>query len=423
MPQSSNEPESNEAIESLVHDSTTHAEIVSTKTQQFNELSEFLHKWFYKPDMDAVKICLSAYASHLYLSDDPVWLFIVGPPGSGKTSIAIRSVSFLDGTEYVDELTTSSFLSGFGENNGILGRLTKYHNGNGVLLFPDFTQILAQPQEKRDTIVGQMRRIYDGSFSKDVGNKEEKISWEGKVSCLAAVTPTIENYWSINRSLGERFMYLRWRSGDPRITAQYAKKQVGKELYIRSEFKRLVEQYVSMPEMKKVEVDPEEDLGLDGLAEIVSRLRVTAHREAQGSKRVLMGLDEPELPTRIAKALTMIARGSATLDRRAVIDFYDIQLAKRMAIDTIPRTRRKLLEPLFNNMHYEQTIEELKLKTGYQNIQIQRVLEELRVIGAVEITEGVTHKWVSLTKWMIDGLEESLVVKIDDGITRVTDVP
>lgn len=387
-------------------------DLVSRKIRQFKELSDFLSEWFYKPDMDAVKICLSTYASHSYMSDDPVWLFIIGVSGSGKTSIAIRSVGFLPDCHEVNDITTNGFLSGYGEGNGILGKLTKKHNGNGVLLFPDFTSILSMPIVEREKIVGQLRRIYDGKFSKTIGNKDDNVSWEGKVSVLAATTPALEDYWMVNRNLGERFMYLRWKSGNPQETARYAKKQVGNKRFIHENFKRLVLDFTDLP-FNSVDMPADEDLGLDGIADMVSKLRCAVKREIQGSKRIVSGVDEPELPTRISQSLAMIARGSATLDRRAKIDLYDLFLAKRVAMDSVPKNRRILMNILFADQNYEQSIDELQRKAGLADSVFDRCLEDLRLLDGIVITQGVNYKWATVTQGMIKAWEDTYVVKID----------
>jgi hypothetical protein len=390
--------------------------IVEEKIRQFNQLSNFLGHWFYKPDMDAVKICLSTYVAHRYLTDNPVWLFIIGPPGSGKTAVAIKSVGFLPNTHSIADLTPQSFLSGFGENNGILGRLTRKHNSNGVLLFPDFTSLLAKKEDTRNDIVGQMRHIYDGKFTKDVGSKGESIAWKGKVTCLAAVTPALEDYWAINRSLGERFIYLRWNGGGGMEAAKAASRQVGKEEIIEEEFQRRILEYVDCGHdtLKEVVIDPKEDLGLFGLSQLVSRLRTVVRREQIKSKRTIISVDEPEVPTRISKMLTMIARGSATLDRRAKIDYFDLELAKRVAIDSIPINRGKIIRVLLDDYVYESTLSNLMVKTGLCRTMVERTIEDLLALKIIRLVEDGNKRWAVITEEIRDSWEDTIVANIYD---------
>jgi hypothetical protein len=388
--------------------------IVDTKLRQFNQLSQFLEHWYYKPDMDAVKICLSTYVAHTYLADNPVWLFIIGPPGSGKTSVAIRSISFLPQTHMIGNLSENSFLSGFGVNNGILGKLTLRHNGNGVLLFPDFTSLLDKRDFVRNEIAGQMRLIYDGYYSKEVGNKDESIVWKGKVTCLAAVTPALEHYWSINRSLGERFMYLRWENDNGEGCIESSKRQVGKERVIEDEFRKRILEYVDVDSLRAVEIEDNEQLGLNGICSMVSILRTNVHREVgRGGKRTITDVDVPEAPTRISKMLTMIARGSATLDRRKKIDFYDLCLAKRVAIDSIPSNRCKVIKALIDNINYSLTFVELKEITGACRAVIERTIEDLIELKVVTITTGAINRWVNLLPEYCKAWEDSIIVKVD----------
>lgn len=381
--------------------------IVEQKIRQFRQLSDFLEHWYYKPDMDALKICLSAYAAHEYDKDDPVWLFIIGAPGTGKTSVAIRAINFLPNTTMVANLTPNSFLSGFGENNGILGRLTRKSNGDGVLLFPDFTSLLAKKEDIRNDIVGQMRHIYDGEFTKEVGNKGESITWKGKVTCLAAVTPALEDYWAINRSLGERFMYLRWNGGRGKLSATFAHKQVGNEVEIQKEFQKKILEYVDLP-LRGVKIPADADFGMDGLAEMVSRLRTVVRRELNKGKRTVSGIDETEAPTRISKMLTMIARGSATLDRRAEIDFFDIELAKRVAMDSVPKNRGRIIQVLLDTLNYEASLGQILVQSKLHKSCLQRTISDLIAIEVVSLVEVGNRKYLILDPEIIDCWEDSI---------------
>jgi hypothetical protein len=119
---------------------------LSTFQEDWDELTTFLNKWYYKPDIEGLRIILCTYLSHFYYSSPPIWLMIIGPPGSGKTEIGIKPLEFLSNVYSISELTTNSFLSGFGDANGILDKLVKIDknsvNTHGILTFPDFTTTL-----------------------------------------------------------------------------------------------------------------------------------------------------------------------------------------------------------------------------------------------------------------------------------------
>ena len=80
-----------------------------------------------------------------------------------------------------------------------------------MLIIKDFGTILTLYREARGEIFAQLRKVYDGQFSKSFGTGET-ILWNGKIGILAGVTPAIDKYMSVNAMLGERF--LHYRMGD-----------------------------------------------------------------------------------------------------------------------------------------------------------------------------------------------------------------
>lgn len=348
---------------------------------KWNELTSFLSEWFYEPDLDALRIILSTFVAHQYLSSPAVWIFVVGVPGSGKTSIGIRSLQFLKHTYTVTDVTPSLFMSGFKGAKGILQRLTEDNNGNGVVLWQDFTTFLTKPYMTRDSLLGDMRTIYDGEHSKPCGNLPEPIKWAGKCTMVAAVTPVLEDYWAVSRELGERFMSLNWKHGDPEISARYAAKQIGNEDYIKKEFARLVQQYVNEDNLKPVEVDWKES-AFTSIATLVAALRVTVKRDPRRDK--IISVSKPEQPTRIHSALMQIARANATLQRKHTIDIEDIRLAKRLAVDTIPANRAAVVRCLLRDHSYEMRAGAVKEAIGVSKLTFQRLVDELREMKIID---------------------------------------
>ena len=67
------------------------------KTDPFESLFEHIQKHFHEPDLQAARIILgTAYSHFLEASSKPVWLFVVGAPSSGKTSITISALRGLE---------------------------------------------------------------------------------------------------------------------------------------------------------------------------------------------------------------------------------------------------------------------------------------------------------------------------------------
>jgi hypothetical protein len=368
---------------------------------RWDSLVTYCNHWWHKPDMEGLRIALSAYVAHHYIEDDPVWLFLIGVPGSGKTSIGIRSLSFMPSTHSESKVGSNTFFSGFGDDNGLLQMLTKKHGGNGVLLFSDFSVFLSLRQETRDELISEMRAIYDGFHCRHLGNKGI-VSWKGKVTIMAACTPAIEEYWALTRGLGERFMYLRWGGSKmPNLNSvsESAVKQIGHEEEIKAGLAKRVLAAIDPTNLQTVDKATEwESTGLVDLASLVARLRVTIKRETVGSKRHISSIDQPELPTRILKSLAQIARGSATIARRNEVAEEDIRLARRVALDTLPPYRAAIIRALVKDPSYELRATRLTEVVKIPKMSFNRVIEDLTSIGAVEtyLVDG-EDKIISLT--------------------------
>jgi hypothetical protein len=160
----------------------------------FTPLREVLERWFYKPDLQAIRIVLGTIKSHYLNLGDPAWLFAVAPPGSGKTSISIVGASGLPEVQVLGDLSENTFLSGFYGHHqpGLLeklGNTTSNGNahttvGDGILLMKDFTTVLSMRGDRRNAILGQLREIHDGQFRRDSAPGKPK---SGKAESLSSL--------------------------------------------------------------------------------------------------------------------------------------------------------------------------------------------------------------------------------------------
>src|SRR5260370_32693267 len=172
----------------------------------FHPLREVLERWFYKPDLQALRIAMGTIKAHYLKIGTPAWLFVVAPPGSGKTTMSIMSACGLAEVQALGDVTENTFLSGFHghKDPGLLEKLgptTQQGNiyttqGNAVLLVKDFTTVLSMKRDKRSVILSQLREIHDGQFRRDFGTGGTKI-WNGRASIVACVPPVLCGHCSI----------------------------------------------------------------------------------------------------------------------------------------------------------------------------------------------------------------------------------
>ncbi len=347
----------------------------------FQPLKELLEAHFYKPDLQAIRIVLGTIQAHYLNVGDPAWLFVVAPPGTGKSTMSLMGATGLPEIISLGEFSENTFLSGFfgHRDPGILEKLgptqqtgkTYITTGNGIFLAKDFTTVLSMRREKRSVILGQLREIHDGQYKRAFGTGDTKI-WQGRVTIIAAVTPVLARHYSIFAVLGERFLQVRWHRPDSEEAGEWAIRQQGQENQIRKEARQIIGQLfkaaATIPPMLPAEMARR----IASLAEVIAMGRTHVYRSSYGNREIEY-VPEPEANTRISKGLAAIAKGIAALNRRAVVAEQDLQDAMRVGLDCLSENRRRLLLTALKG----QDLASVKMSRTVRN----RDIEELAELG------------------------------------------
>lgn len=200
--------------------------------------------------------------------------------------------------------------------------------------------------DKKASVLADMRRIYDGSLRKEFGTaaKLEDRSWKGRITFVVAVTGEIDRHYAIFQTLGERFVMVRWPRAGGVETALRAMNQDSTEA--RNDLKEAV--HALFRRLSEVEVEPKIphhlQVSIAALTEIAVRGRT--HVPRSGSGKDIIYVPEPESATRLAQQLAQLAKGSALLDGRDLVNELDYAMVRRVAFDCMPPVRRKILEAL-----------------------------------------------------------------------------
>lgn len=358
-----------------------------------NEFCSHISESFFEPDIQAARIILGTAFAHYFPRVAPIWMFVVGPPSSGKTAITIEALSGLTGmfgkgqawgkqvdlsrgtddnvnphykdneaVEIMSTINNNSFLShqiGV-DDPGLLEQISggkfslekndtrKIVAGNLLCLIPDFTVMASMNKEKRGEIMGQLRRIFDGRFEKKVGTRVTKI-WQGKMSILAATTPVIDKYTSIDSALGERFIQLNWRAskdeGRGKFTLQQMRRKA-KGFNVKGPMKDMVRKLFANATAELLDI-PDDNL-------VDDRLSALAELTADGRASVYGYLDEKTYRVkeiagaedihRIIQEFYAQLSGISRLQDRSFPNEQDIQDVLRVGIETLPTYRSVVLQ-------------------------------------------------------------------------------
>ncbi|KKM83142.1 hypothetical protein LCGC14_1312550, partial [marine sediment metagenome] len=250
--------------------------------------------------------------------------------------------------------------------------------------FKDFTTFLSLRPDDRTTVSSHLREMYDGFFQRDTG-AGKTLSWRGKATVIAAVTPAIERAWAVHRDLGERFISVRWRSGPRLAAAGRAIGQRAKQADIREELQRLTKAFLS-PGIPKPEASLPQTANdtISRLSCMVGYLRAHVIRDTY--HRDIIDTVEAEGPGRLVQILDSLCRAHAALFGRESISSADLGLAHRVALDSVPVQRLRIYQALSQKGPLGYV--DLTIQTGLSNSSLTYHLEEMVAVDVLTMEKG-----------------------------------
>lgn len=350
-----------------------------------SRLHSYLKSTFYRPDLEALDVVFAAIRAHHFRGTKPIWLWVVGLSGSGKTEIAIQAISGLPGIREMGQFSTKSLVSAKrGQGGGILYKLPKIGDRhNGILCWKDFTSFLSMRREDRTEVMAQFREVADGRWTRDTGERSAQ-NWEGKVSVIAACTHALEIAWSVNRNMGDRFINIQWRDGDDEECAKFALAHAGHEDEIAATVRSLGRSYFGTPSHGETPppIPPFLNDALIQISLLACWLRRTVHRDEYSHK--IDDVPPPEKPTRMMKSIAAILSGNAAVQSREVCQ-SDLTLAYRIAMDSVSNRRFRIVDILVEDEEFD--LVTLRHLSGHARTTLQRELDELEEIGILTVSK------------------------------------
>jgi hypothetical protein len=344
---------------------------------QWQVVTDVLEKHYTNPEIEAARILCAVLASHALKDFLPAWCLAIAPPGSMKTDL-LECFRGLPGVHFVDEVTTNTFLSGkVDDKRKKRTRPTSWLHrigADGVLVAADFSTFTSNPKTLQ-IILAQLRRIYDGHFSREFGTDEnvEERTWSGRLTFFGGAVPDIDGHYSLFQKLGERFIRVRWQRAGGVQTALQAMEhtaQIGEEL--RAAVHSLLHPLLSTPQMAP-KVSNAIKRKIANLSEFVALARTYIERD--GYNREATGVPVAEGNTRLPQQLCQVARGSALLDGRLEVDEVDYKLLCRTALDSLPPARIAILKAVLDAKS--------PFSVGLPKATVDRAIEDLKLSGVL----------------------------------------
>jgi hypothetical protein len=333
-------------------------------------------------DTDALDAVLAAAAVER-LDGDPVWLLVISGSGNAKTETVVPLAGI--GAHMVSTIASEgALLSATSKREqaaDATGGLLRKIGARGVLVIKDVTSILSMSGDQRASVLGALREVYDGSWARNVGTDGgQTLEWEGRIVVIGAVTTAWDKAHSVISAMGDRFVLVRMDSTKGRQAAgRQAIGNTGNEVVMRSQLAAAATRILAGLNLDKVQVTAYETDTLLAAADVVTLARTAVERDYRGD---VVDAHAPEMPTRFAKQLTQIVRGSMALgmDRD-----HALRLAIRCARDSMPPIRLRIIDDVSANP-YTPT-KDVRKRLGLPRATVDRELQALNMLGVLEVDE------------------------------------
>ncbi len=380
-------------------------------------------KYIILKDAHIVDVVFSTLVGNIIIQREPIWTMIVAPSSGGKSTLIAPTVA-CPSVHFLDDLTEKSLLSGYkirGKEMSLLKII-----GSGIICFSDFTAILSKNPMSKNEILGQLRLVYDGNFSRRTGTGE--IKWSGKIGCLAACTPDIYHQLEGARSQGERMLYysMQQPTDDEIVAKQEEVSMSSREISeamqpFYSEYMLAVIDHAQKYGVPELKMTPEQIREIHEAAKFCVNAKATVHLDFKSGlpdalvNKPGVGRDRKMFQTVLHALLTMANYEDGTTEVTADM----VAIVKKMAWSSVSRERRKILEIL---TQYNVTMSASEIGAsndfGLQKDSVLKYLHALFAVGLVQKTvRGNNHVWSidseETKKFVTDlsGVEQKELVK------------
>jgi hypothetical protein len=348
------------------------------------DIHRLFQKWFGKEyDMETADAVLAVVAAEK-LPGDPPWLMIISGPGNAKSE-TVNSVCGVEHAVAVSTISSEGALlsatSKKSRSKAATGGLLRVLGEHGTLVIKDFTSILSVDRNVRNSVLSALREIHDGKWNRTVGSDGgQSISWEGRITCVAACTTAWDSAHSVVASMGPRFVTIRSSARVGRTDAgKRAMRNTGAESAMRQEITRAVAALIASAKLdpRDAMLTEEDENKLVQAADIVTLARTAVETDYHGN---VIDAHEPEMPTRFAKQLVLIFRGALSI---GIERMQALALALRCARDSVPPLRLAVLHDLAENDVDDCRVADVAKRLQKPWTTIDRTLNALHVLQLV----------------------------------------
>lgn len=314
---------------------------------------------------------------------DPVWLYLVGAPSSGKTVI-LQALANADEIILRDTVTRPALISGYIEKKGKKTdpSLIPLLDGKNLII-KDFTTMLQMNYKELSVTLGFLRAAYDGRCSWSFGANQSK-EYFSKFGLIAAVTNILDQHRGILADLGERFITYRL----PEVSDYEKERRALKAMSCSSTSEQ--RQELSASAVAVLSSSPKEpELTRQQMRSITEVVQVVAKARTEVVRDKFSKSKEPEIPisehpARMAKELGDLAIGIAMARGKRHITGSEIKLIRQIALHSVTLKRMRLFHVLLNEHPDWLTIEDVSDIMGFSGTSVSIWFQDLLLLNLIE---------------------------------------
>jgi hypothetical protein len=355
----------------------------NAQKRTLEEVHKAFHYWLgAEYDTDVIDAVLATAASER-LTGDPLWLLVISGPGAAKTE-TVQALSGCGAHVTSTIQSEGALLSATSQKQRTkkaTGGLLRKIGDRGLLVVKDVTSILSSDRNIRASVLAAIREIYDGRWERTVGSDGgQSLTWVGRIAIVGAVTTAWDSAHSVVAAMGDRFVLIRIDSNVGRKqSGGRAIRNTGVEKQMRQELADVVAGIIDHADVEGIDLNDAEIERILNAADIVTMARTAVERDYRGD---VIGAHAPEMPTRFAKQLTQMVRGSVAIGmsrERAM------ELAIRCARDSIPPLRLAILLDI--GKYPDSRPGDVRKRIGMPWMTTKREMEALTMLGMLTCDE------------------------------------
>jgi hypothetical protein len=334
----------------------------------------------------------------------PVWLLLVAPPSSFKTTI----LNFLRCSPYafyIDDVTKASFLPADPIQEPLI---IKMHGK--VTLFPSLSIIAEKKPDEAKELLAILERIYDGEYRRGTakGARGEIVD----TVVIGALTTEVFESTFLHKMLAYGSRYLIYRYTIPNSIALAIA-----NLLSNANFSQLMQSIqflastlftyamdnVDALKLNTVVLTEEQRRDIEVLAELLAKLRFVFHRrieyeeeEVDGKKsRVqheVLEITQTDIPIRSYNQLLNVVRANSVIRKvprflgYPQVDEHAMALAAKLALTSSHRVAHNIIEYLIKNHDTTVSVNDIAKYANTPRSTIYRYLDILQAIGIITDT-------------------------------------